>query len=91
MIALAEKDLALKNNNSYCGDFWWFFHQCSFKVKYSGLTGSFVDSHQTENRIGHPVLRITEQYKSHSNIIANNNQNMARQNLFQEISKSEIN
>ena len=34
----------------------------------------FIDSDQTEKRIGHPILRIVEQHKSHSSIIAINNQ-----------------
>ena len=51
----------------------------------------FTDSDQTENRIGHPILRIIEQYKNHPSIIAINNQNIGRRFSFQEITKSEIN
>ena len=51
----------------------------------------FTDSDQTENRIEHPILRITEQHKNHPSIIAINNQNMDRRFSFQEITKSEIN
>ena len=32
----------------------------------------FTDSDQTENRIEHPILRITEQHKNHPSIIAIN-------------------
>ena len=51
----------------------------------------FIDSHQTENRIGHLILRIIEQYKNHPSIIAVNNQNMDRRVSFKKITKSEIN
>ena len=50
-----------------------------------------IDSDQTENRIGHPVLRAIEQYKKHPSIIAIKNQNMDRQFPFQGITDSEIN
>ena len=50
----------------------------------------FISSEQTENRIGHPILRIIDQYKNHPSIIAFNNQNMERRSSFQKITNSEI-
>ena len=51
-----------------------------------------TDSDQTENRIGHSILRIIEPNKNHPSIIATNNQNTHRQFSFPEIKKKkEIN
>ena len=63
----------------------------SLKLNILRYQDLFIDAHQTDSRIGHPVLRIIEQYRKHSNILAINNQNMDRQYSFQKITKLETN
>ena len=46
-----------------------------------------TDSDQTENRIGHSILRIIEPNKNHPSIIATNSQKTHRQFSFPEIKK----
>ena len=58
---LVEKYLILENNDDIaktCNDFF-----CSVVSKWNipRYQHPFFDSDQTENRIGHPILRINEQ------------------------------
>ena len=45
----------------------------------------FIDSDQTEKRIGHPILTIVEQHKSHPSIIAINNQYVIDNSHFKKL------
>ena len=90
-IALIEKDLIPEKNDDIAETFNGFFTSVLSKLNISCYQDPFLDGDQTENRIGHPILRIIEQFKKHPSIIAINNQKMDRQFSFQEITKSEIN
>ena len=68
-----------------------FVHQCFSKLNIPRYQSPLADSGQTENRIGHPILRIIKQYKNDPCIIVANNQNIDRQFSFQEITKPELN
>ena len=68
-----------------------FVHQCVLKLNIPRYQSPLVDSDQTEYRVGHPILRIIEQYKNDLSNIVISNQNMDRQFSFQEITKPEIN
>ena len=74
-ITLVEKDLILEKNDDIAETFNDFFTSVVSNLNIPHYQDPFIDSDQTENRIGHPILRIIEQYKIHSSIIAVNNQN----------------
>ena len=86
-----EKDFILEKNDDIAETFNDFLTSAVSNLNIPRYQDPFTDSDQTENRIGHPILRIIEQYKNHPSIIAINNQNMGRRFSFQEITKSEIN
>ena len=88
---LVEKDLILEKNDDNAETFNDFFTSIISNLNILPFQDSLTDSDQTENRIGHLILRIIEQYKNHPSIIAINNQNMDRRFSFQEITKSKIN
>ena len=87
-ITLVEKDLIAEKNAETFNN---FFTSVVSNLNIPLYQDPFIDSHQTENRIGHLILRIIKQYKNHPSIIAVNNQNMDRGFSFKEITKSEIN
>ena len=74
-ITLVEKYLILEKNNDIAETFNHIFTSVVSNLNIPHYQDPFIDSDQTENRIGHPILRIIEQYKIHSSIIAVNNQN----------------
>ena len=59
-----------------------FFTSVVSNLNISIYQDTFIDSDQTENRIGHPILRIIEQYKNHHSIVAINNQNIDKRFSF---------
>ena len=81
----------LENNDDIAETINDFVHQCFSKLNIPRYQSPLADSGQTENRIGHPILRIIKQYKNDPSIIVTNNQNIDRQFSFQEITKPELN
>ena len=77
-IPLVEKDLILEKNNDIAEIFNDFFTSVASNLNVPRYQDPFIDSDQTENQIGHLILRIIEQYRNHPSIIAINNQNMDR-------------
>ena len=77
-IPLVEKDLILEKNNDTAEIFNDFFTSVASNLNVLRYQDPFIDSDQTENKIGHLILRIIEQYRNHPSIIAINNQNMDR-------------
>ena len=86
-----EKNLILEKNDDIWETFNDFFTIIVSNLNIPRYQDPLIDSDQTENRIGHPILRTIEQYKKHPSIIAINNQNMDRQFSFQGITDSELN
>ena len=70
-----EKDLILEKNNDIAETFNYVFTSVVSNLNIPHYQDPFINSDQTENRIGHPILRIIEQCKNHSSIIAVNNEN----------------
>ena len=75
-MALVEKDLIPEKNDDIAETFNDFFTSVLSKLNIPCYQDPFLDGDQTENRIGHPILRIIEQFKKHPSIIAINNQKM---------------
>ena len=72
MITQLEKDLILKKNDDISETFNDFFTSVVSNSNIPRYHDPFVDSDQTENQIGHPILRMIEKYKNHPSIIAIN-------------------
>ena len=79
-ITLVEKDLILeiKINNDIAETFNDSFTSVGSKLYIPRYQDPLINIDQTENRTGHPILRIIEQYKSRPSIIVTNNPNMDR-------------
>ena len=86
-----EKDLILEKNDDIAEALNDFFTSVVSNLNIPRYQDPLIDSDQTDNQIGHPIRRITEQYKNQPSILAINNQNLDRQFLFQESKKSEKN
>ena len=77
-----KKDLILEKKDHIAETSNDFFFSVASNLNILRYQGPLNDSDQIENRIGHPILWIIEQYKKHPSIIAINNQNMDRQFSF---------
>ena len=60
-ITLVEKDFILEKNDDIAETFNDFFTSVVSNLNIPRYQDPFTDSDQTENRIGHPILRIIEQ------------------------------
>ena len=65
-----EKDLILEKNDDIADTFNDIFTSVVSKLNIPRYQDRFIDSNQIESRVGHPILRIIEKYKSHTSVIA---------------------
>ena len=63
-ITLLEKDLILEKNHDIAETFNNFSSSVESNLDVLHYQDPFVDSDQTKNRIGLPILKVTEQYKA---------------------------
>ena len=63
-ITLVEKDLKLEKNDDIAETLNDFFTSVVSKLNILRYQDLLIDSDQTENGVGHPILRIIEQYKN---------------------------
>ena len=79
-----EKDFILEKNDDIAETFNDFFTCVVSNLNIPLYQDPFTGSDQTENRIGHPILRIIEHYKKHPSIIAINNQKWVDDSHFKK-------